>query len=143
MDRIIIAERSRSVQIIINGLSLRQQLLTLSQSLFRLQYFMISYAVYNMNDFSCLTINDNKYKGVFSIFAEGQGHVPLPRVKVAVFLGDEYKSVMSKSRQTNGAHGCLMSPKKVRYHLKVEQLFARGARRNLVLTYKHQTLRLA
>jgi hypothetical protein len=50
---------------------------------------------------------------------------------------------MSTVRQTNGANGCLMSPQKVRYHLKVEQLFARRPRRGLVLTYKHQALRLA
>jgi hypothetical protein len=48
---------------------------------------------------------------------------------------------MSTSRQTNGAHGCLMFPQKVR--LKVEQLFARHPRGGLVLTYKYQTLRLA
>jgi hypothetical protein len=55
--------------------------------------------------------------GVFSVSAEGQGHVPLPRVKVVTFLRDEYKLVMSTSRQTNGANGCLMSPQQVHYHL--------------------------
>jgi hypothetical protein len=50
---------------------------------------------------------------------------------------------MLTSRQTNGAHGWLMSPQKVRYHLKVEQLFVKRPRRGLVLTYKQQTLRLA
>ena len=53
------------------------------------------------------------------IFAEGQGHVPLPRVKVFTFLRDKYKSVMSTSKQTNGAHGFLTSLQQVRYHLKV------------------------
>jgi hypothetical protein len=81
--------------------------------------------------------------GVFSVSAEGQGHVPLPRVKVVAFLRDSYKSVMSTSRQTNGAHGFLISPQQMRCHLEVEQLFARRARRDLVLTYKHQALRLA
>jgi hypothetical protein len=38
------------------------------------------------------TTNTN---GVFSISAEGQGHVPLPRAKVVTFLGDKNKSVMS------------------------------------------------
>jgi hypothetical protein len=57
--------------------------------------------------------------GVFSIFAEGQGHMPLPRVKVVTFLRDKNRSVMSTSRQTNGTHGCLMPPQKVCYHLKV------------------------
>jgi hypothetical protein len=80
--------------------------------------------------------------GVFSVSAEGQGHVPLPRVKVIAFLRDGFKSVISTSGQTNGAHGFLMSPQQVHYHLKVEQLFARRPRRGLV-TYKHQTLRLA
>jgi hypothetical protein len=76
-------------------------------------------------------------QGVFSIFVEGQGHVPLSRVKVVTFLRDKYKSVMS--RQTNG---CLMSPQKVRYYmyLKVEQLFARRPRRGLVLANKDQAL---
>jgi hypothetical protein len=69
--------------------------------------------------------------GVFSVFAEGQGHVPLPKVKVVAFLRNRYNSVMSTSRQTNGAHGFLMSPQQVRYHLKVEQLFARRPRRGL------------
>jgi hypothetical protein len=36
-----------------------------------------------------------------------------------------------------------MPPQNVRYHLKVEQLFARRPRIGLVLTYKHQELRLA
>jgi hypothetical protein len=76
-----------------------------------------------------------------------------PKVKVTshyqglrsliTFLRDKYKSVMSTSRQTDGAHGYLMSPQKVRYHLKVEQSFARSPRRGLMLTYKHQTLHLA
>jgi hypothetical protein len=68
---------------------------------------------------------------------------PLPRVKVVTFLRDMYKSVMSTSRQTNGAHGCLMPPQKVRFHLKMEQLFAGRPWIGLVLTYKHQTLHLA
>jgi hypothetical protein len=38
--------------------------------------------------------------------------VPLPRVKVVTFSRNKYKSVMSTSRQTNGAHGCLMSRQK-------------------------------
>jgi hypothetical protein len=38
------------------------------------------------------TTNTN---GVFLIFDEGQGHVPLPRVKVVIFLRDKYKSVKS------------------------------------------------
>jgi hypothetical protein len=69
--------------------------------------------------------------------------LPRVRVKVVTFLRGKYKSVMSSSRQTNGTHGCLTSPQKVGYHLKVEQLFARRPRRCLVLTYKHQALRLA
>jgi hypothetical protein len=48
--------------------------------------------------------------GVFSVSSKGQGHMPLPRVKVDAFLRDRYKSVISTSRQTNGAHGFLMSP---------------------------------
>ena len=35
--------------------------------------------------------------GEFSVSAEGQGHVPLPRVKVVAFLRDRYESVMSTS----------------------------------------------
>jgi hypothetical protein len=52
--------------------------------------------------------------GEFSVSTEGQGHVPLPRVKVVAFLRDRYKLVMSTSRQTNGAHGfatSALSPK--------------------------------
>jgi hypothetical protein len=80
--------------------------------------------------------------GVFSVSEKSQGYVPLPRVKVVAFLRDRYKSVMSMSRQTNGAHRFLMSPQQVRYNLKVKQLFARRPRRGFVLTYKHQALRL-
>jgi hypothetical protein len=36
-----------------------------------------------------------------------------------------------------------MYPQQVRYHLKVEQLFATRPRRDLLLTYKHPALRLA
>jgi hypothetical protein len=43
MDRMIFGERARSVEVLVSGLSLRQQLLTLSQCLSRFQYFMISY----------------------------------------------------------------------------------------------------
>jgi hypothetical protein len=85
------------------------------------------------------TVHCDTQYGVFSIFAEGHGHMLLGLV--VTFLRDKYKSVMS--RQTNGTDGCLMSLQKVRYHLKVEQLFARRPRRVLVLTYKHQTLHLA
>jgi uncharacterized protein YlxW (UPF0749 family) len=42
MDRMTIAERARAVEILVSELSLRQQLLTLSQYLSRLQYFMTS-----------------------------------------------------------------------------------------------------
>jgi hypothetical protein len=80
---------------------------------------------------------------VFSVFAEDQGHVPLPRVKVVAFLRYRFKSVMSTSIQMNEAHGFPMFPQQVRYHLKVEQLFAKRPRRGLVLTYKHQALHLA
>jgi hypothetical protein len=73
--------------------------------------------------------------GEFSVSAEGQGHVPLPRVKVVAFLRDRYKLVMSTSGQTNGAHGFLMSPQQMRYHQKVEQVFTTRPRRGLVLTY--------
>jgi hypothetical protein len=68
---------------------------------------------------SGMSLSPTNTHGVFSIFAQGQGHVPLPRVEVVTFLRDKYKSVMSTSRQTNGTHGCLMSPQKVRYYLKV------------------------
>jgi hypothetical protein len=81
--------------------------------------------------------------GVFSVTVEGQGQVPLPRVKVVGFLRGRYESVMLTSRRVNGAHGCLMSPHQVCYHLKVEQLFGRRPRRGLVLTDNHQALRLA
>jgi hypothetical protein len=81
--------------------------------------------------------------GVFSVSAAGQGQVPLPRVKVIAFFRDRYELVMATSRQTNGSHGFLMTLQQVHYHLKVEQLFARRPRRSLVLTYKHQALRLA
>jgi hypothetical protein len=80
--------------------------------------------------------------GVFSIFADGQGHLPLPKVKVVTFLWDKCTSVTSRSRQTIGAHGCLISSQKVNHHIKVEQLFARRPRRGLVLKYKRQTSRL-
>jgi hypothetical protein len=81
--------------------------------------------------------------GEFSVSAEGQSHMPLPRVKVVAFLRDMYKLVTSTSRQTNGAHGSLMPLQQLRFHLKVEQLFATRPRRGLVLTFKHQALRLA
>jgi hypothetical protein len=42
IDRMTFAERARAVEILVSGLSLWQQLLTLSQCLSRLQYFMIS-----------------------------------------------------------------------------------------------------
>jgi hypothetical protein len=60
-----------------------------------------------------LSPTTNTYE-MLSIFA-GQGHVLLPTVKVVTFLRHKYKSVMSMARQTNGAHGCLMSPQKVCY----------------------------
>jgi hypothetical protein len=88
-----------------------------------------------------LSPTTNTYR-VFSVSAEGQGHVPLPRVNVVAFLRDGYKSVISTSKQMNGAHGFLMSPQQVRYYLKMEQLFARRPRRGLVLT-DNQALRLA
>jgi hypothetical protein len=40
MDRMTIAERASAVEILVSRLSLRQQLLTLSQYLSRLQYFI-------------------------------------------------------------------------------------------------------
>jgi hypothetical protein len=49
---------------------------------------------------------------------------------------------MSAWRQTNGSHGCVISPQKVCHHLTVEQWFSRCPRRGLVPTYKHQILRL-
>jgi hypothetical protein len=42
MDRMTIAERARAVEILVSALYLQQQLLTLSQCLSPLQYFMIS-----------------------------------------------------------------------------------------------------
>jgi hypothetical protein len=42
IDSMTIAERARAVEILVSELSLQQQLITLSQCLSRLQYFMIS-----------------------------------------------------------------------------------------------------
>jgi hypothetical protein len=149
MDRMTIAERTRSVKILVSGLSLWQQLLTLSSVylVFNISWFLRQFATWmiflvSLENGMSLSPTTNTH-GVFSIFSKGQGHMPLPRVKVVTSLRDEYKSVMSMSRQTNGAHGCLMSPQKVRYHLNVEQLFPRHPKRGLMLTYKHQTLCLA
>jgi hypothetical protein len=151
MEIMTIVERARAVGMLVSRLSIRQLLLTLSHCLFRFQYFIIFWEVCNMDVFfflfslesgMSLSPTTNTH-GVFSISTEVQGHLPLPRVKVVAVLRNRYKSVMSTPRQTNRAHGFLMSPQQVRYHLKVEQLCARRPRRGLVLTYKHQTLRLA
>jgi hypothetical protein len=77
--------------------------------------------------------------GEFSVSAEGQGHVPLPRVKVVAFLRDKYKLVMSTSRQTDGAHEFLMSLQQVQqvhYHLKVEQFVASVIGRQMFVLLK-------
>jgi hypothetical protein len=86
MDRMTIAERARAVAILVSVLSLRQQLLTLSLSLSHIQYFMIRqfatwmiFFLVSLESGMSLSPTTNTH-GVFSIFAEGQGHVPLPRV---------------------------------------------------------------
>jgi hypothetical protein len=67
MNRMTIVERTRAVGMLVSSLSLRQLLLTLSHCLSCFQYFIISYEVCNMDDFSVLfwklnvTITDNKH----------------------------------------------------------------------------------
>jgi hypothetical protein len=118
-----IVERARAVGMLVSRLSLRQLLPTLSHCLSRFQYFITSFQ-FSLESGMSLSPKTNTH-GEFSVSTEGQGHVALPSVKAVAFLRDRYKLVMLTSRQTNGAHGFLMSPQQVHYHLKVEQLFAR------------------
>jgi hypothetical protein len=148
-----IAERVRAVAMLVSRLSLRQLLLTLSYSLSRFHYFIHVICLGSLQHgwfFSVLswnwhvTITEKKthmvsfrYPPKAKVTCQYQG------LRSLQFWRDRYELVMSTSRQTNGGHGFLMSPQQVRYHLKVEQLFATLPRRGLVLTYKHPVLRLA
>jgi hypothetical protein len=109
IHRMTIAQRARAVEILVSG-----SLDSLQHGAFFLSLLKVACHYHRKQTHT-----------------ECSRYLPLPRVKVVTFLRD--KSVMSMSRQTNGAHGCLKSPQKVRYYLKVERLFAR--RRRTVCVY--------
>jgi hypothetical protein len=128
MERMTIEEKAGSVGILVCGLSLWQQLLTLSLclSFFYISWLLRKFATWmiflSLLKAACHYHRQQTHTGVFDIRRRSRSRATTK------------ESVMSTSRKTNGTHECLMSRQKVCYHLKVEQLFAKLPRRGLVLT---------